>query len=148
MFYNLPADGDYQMEEATLAAGTLLEITDSPIVPEEVISRVGWDDCGALVTFTGRVRDYSGSSRVLSLEHAAGKETAETLLTDIDSEMRQRWDLGEVAFCYRTGPVPAGGITLVIAVASRHRPEAFAACQYAIDRFKQSVSAKEILEDG
>ncbi len=126
----------------------LLDITDKPIVPEEVIAKVGWDECGALVTFTGKVRSYSEGKRVLSLEHDATRYGAERILKDIAAEMRRRWDLGDTAFCYRTGPVEAGGITLVIAVAAPHRPEAFAACQYAIDRFKQAVSAKEIREDG
>lgn len=126
----------------------LLDITDKPIVPEEVIAKVGWDECGALVTFTGKVRSYSEGKRVLSLEHDATRYGAERILRDIAAEMRRRWDLGDTAFCYRTGPVEAGGITLVIAVAAPHRPEAFAACQYAIDRFKQAVSAKEIREDG
>ena len=126
----------------------LLQVTDKPIVPEEVIARIRWDECGALVTFTGRVRGYSGDKRVLSLEHEAPRDVAERLLSDIAREIRQRWDLGEVAFCYRTGPVAAGETTLVIAVAALHRPEAFAACQYAIDRFKQTVSAKEIRGDG
>ncbi len=126
----------------------LLDITDKPIVPEEVIAKVGWDECGALVTFTGKVRSYSEGKRVLSLEHDATRYGAESILRDTAAEMRKRWDLGDIAFCYRTGPVEAGGITLVIAVAAPHRPEAFAACQYAIDRFKQAVSAKEIQEDG
>jgi molybdopterin synthase catalytic subunit len=126
----------------------LLDITDKPIVPEEVIAKVGWDECGALVTFTGKVRSYSEGKRVLSLEHDATRYGAESILRDIAAEMRRRWDLGDIAFCYRTGPVEAGGITLVIAVAAPHRPEAFAACQYAIDRFKLAVSAKEIREDG
>lgn len=126
----------------------LLDITDKPIVPEEVIAKVGWDECGALVTFIGKVRSYSEDKRVLSLEHDATRYGAERILRDIAAEMRRRWDLGDTAFCYRTGPVEAGGITLVIAVAATHRPEAFAACQYAIDRFKQAVSAKEIREDG
>ena len=126
----------------------LLVITDKPIVPEEVITKVDWDECGALVTFIGKVRSYSEGKRVLSLEHDATRYGAERILRDIAAEMRKRWDLGDMAFCYRTGPVEAGGITLVIAVAAPHRPEAFAACQYAIDRFKQAVSAKEIREDG
>ena len=126
----------------------LLQVTDKPIVPEEVIARIRWDECGALVTFTGRVRGYSGDRRVLYLEHYAPSEAAESLLSDIAREIRERWDLGGVAFCYRAGPVAAGETTLVIAVAALHRPEAFAACQYAIDRFKQTVSAKEIREDG
>jgi len=131
-----------------LRTDDLLQVTDKPIVPEEIISRIRWDECGALVTFTGRVRGYSGDKRVLSLEHYAPREAAEKLLSDIAKEMREKWDLGELVFCYRTGPVSAGETTLVIAVAAPHRPEAFAACQYAIDRFKQTVSAKEIREDG
>jgi len=134
--------------EKKLRTDDLLQVSDKPIVPEEIISRIRWDECGALVTFTGRVRGYSGDKRVLSLEHYATREVAEGLLSDIAKEMREKWDLGEVVFCYRTGPVAAQETTLVIAVAAPHRPEAFAACQYAIDRFKQTVATKEIREDG
>ena len=130
-----------------MGESTVLTITDQRITPEEVISRLDWDDGGAMVTFIGRVRSGSGKGRVASLEHEAPGAMAETLLKDLAAEMRRKWDLGTIAFTYRTGPVPAGEITLVIAVISRHRPEAFAACQYAIDQFKQKVSAKEVLED-
>lgn len=126
----------------------LLQVTNEPIVPGEVISRVRGEECGAVVTFAGKVRGYSEGKRVVSLEHDAGGDEAEKLLRDIAGEVRERWHVGELAFCYRTGPVPPGEVTLVIAVAARHRPDAFAACQYAIDRFKQKVSAKEVREDG
>jgi molybdopterin synthase catalytic subunit len=135
-------------EDKTLSKDDLLEITGKPIVPEQVIAKIGWGECGALVTFTGKVRSYTDGRRVLSLEHDATKYGAERILRDIAADMRKRWDLGQLAFYYRTGPVEPGGITLVIAVAAPHRHEAFAACQYAIDRFKQTVSAKEILENG
>ena len=125
----------------------LIQITDKPIVPEDVISRIEWDECGALVTFTGKVRGQSDGRRVLSLEHAANAQDAERMLRNIIRQMREQWDLGPIAFRYRTGPVEAGGITLVIAVAAIHRPAAFAACQYAIDMFKQQVKSKEIRED-
>jgi len=125
----------------------LIRITDKPIVPDEIISGISWDDCGALVTFTGKVRGYSNGKRVLSLEHEANAQGAERILTDIASQVRVKWDLGSIAFCYRTGPVEAGGITLVIAVAAIHRPDAFAACQYAVDLFKQKVKSKEVKED-
>ena len=126
----------------------ILLISEKPIMPEEVISKIKWDDCGALVTFTGKVRGYSNGRRVISLEHDATEYGARRILEDIAGVMREKWDLGVIAFSYRTGPVEAEGITLVIAVAAIHRPEAFAACQYAIDQFKQKVSSKEILENG
>ena len=126
----------------------IILISDKPIVPEDVISKIKWNDCGALVTFTGKVRGYSNGRRVISLEHDAAEYDARRLLEEIAGVMREKWDLGAIAFGYRSGPVEAEGVTLVIAVAAIHRPEAFAACQYAIDEFKQKVSSKEILENG
>jgi len=134
--------------DAQLNKDDILLISDRPIVPEDVISSVRWDECGALITFTGRVRSYSEGKRVLSLEHDAAGYDAGKLLKDIVKKMRTDWDLGTIAISYRTGPVEAGGITLVIAVAAVHRQEAFAACQYAIDRFKQSLSSLEVYENG
>ena len=122
-------------------------ISDKPIIAEEVISGTKWDECGALVAFIGKVRSDSDGQRVLSLEHDATEHGAEKVLHTIAQEMRSEWDLGSIAFSYRTGPVAAGEITLVIAVGAVHRQEAFAACQYAIDQFKQNVSAKEIREN-
>jgi molybdopterin synthase catalytic subunit len=126
----------------------IILISDKPIVPEEVISKITWNDCGALVTFTGKVRGYSNGRRVISLEHDAAEYDARSIFEEIAGVMREKWDLGAIAFRYRSGPVEAEGVTLVIAVAAIHRPEAFAACQYAIDKFKQKVSSKEILENG
>ncbi|UCC59328.1 MAG: molybdenum cofactor biosynthesis protein MoaE [Dehalococcoidia bacterium] len=125
----------------------LIQITDEPIIPEDFVSSIEWDEYGALVTFTGKVRGRSDGKRVVSLEHAVNAEDAESMLRGIIRQMREQWDLGPTAFCYRMGPVEAGGVTLVIAVAATHRPEAFAACQYAIDMFKQRVQAKELRED-
>ena len=134
--------------ETELNKNDLLFISDKPIVPEDVTSRIAWDDCGALLTFTGKVRSRSDGKQVLSLEHEATGPGAGELLQHIAVEMRRRWELGTIAISYRTGPVEAGGITLVIAVSAVHRQEAFAACQFAIDQFKDRVSAREILEDG
>lgn len=135
-------------KDVDVSGNDLLQITDKPIVPEEILSRAEGEECGAVVSFIGRVRARSGDKKVLALEHDAPRDKARQMLKDIAGELRQRWDVREVAFCYRTGQVPAGEVTVVIAVATPHRPEAFAACQYAIDRFKQMVSAKEIREDG
>jgi len=52
--------------------------------------------------------------------------------------------------CHRIGKLKVGDINLVFAVASAHRQEGFAACQYAIDRFKQIIPTqkKETYQDG
>jgi molybdopterin synthase catalytic subunit len=126
----------------------IVEVTDKPIIPEAVIAKVKGEDCGAVVTFTGKVRGHSGDKKVTYLEHGVQGEAPEKMLKEIISEVRKRWDVGEIAFCYRKGRVGPGEVTIVIAVAATHRQEAFAACQYAVDRLKQKVTTKEGREDG
>ena len=126
----------------------IIQTTDKAIDPSEVISLVEARDCGAITSFIGKVRGRSGGKTVHSLEHDASAEAAKDKFSDILKEARQKWDVREAAVCYRVGQVPAGEVTLVIALATMHRSEGFAACQFVIDRFKQIVSAKEIREDG
>ena len=126
----------------------ILEVTDKPIVPEEVIAKVKGADCGAVVTFTGKVRGRSGDKKVLYLEHGVSGEAPEKMLKDIVAEIRRRWEVGEIAFCYRKGKIRPGEVTIVIAIAAIHRQEAFAACEYAVDRLKQKVTTKEGREKG
>jgi MoaE-MoaD fusion protein len=126
----------------------ILEVTEKPIVPEEVIAKVKVVDCGAVVTFTGRVRGRSRDQKVLYLEHGVSGEEPESMLKDIVAEIRKRWEVGEIAFCYRKGKIGPGEVTIVIAIAATHRQEAFAACEYAVDRLKQKVTTKEGRENG
>jgi molybdopterin synthase catalytic subunit len=126
----------------------IIEVTDKPIVPEKVIAKVMGEECGAVVTFTGKVRGHSGDKKVTYLEHGVEGEAPEKMLKDIVSEIRRKWDVGEIAFCYRKGKIGPGEVTVVVAVAAIHRQEAFAACQYAVDRLKQKVVTREGMEDG
>lgn len=128
----------------------MVELTQNPILPELVASKVKAEAYGALVTFVGTARGYSEGKRVLYLEYDAYKEMAEKKLREIADEIRTRWQPANVAICHRTGKVEVGETCVVIAVAAPHRKEAFEACQYAIDRLKQVVPIwkKEVREDG
>jgi molybdopterin synthase catalytic subunit len=126
----------------------ILEVTDKPIAPEQVIAKVKGEDCGAVVTFTGKVRTRSGDKKVSYLEHGVSGEAPEKMLKDIVAEIRKRWEVGEIAFCYRKGKIGPGEVTIVIAIAATHRQEAFAACEYAVDRLKQKVTTREGREKG
>jgi len=131
-----------------LSKKDLITVTDKPISPEKIIAKVGAEDCGAVVTFTGKVRGSSNGKQVKYLEHGVQSEAPEKMLKDIVREIREKWDIGEIAFCYRKGKIKAGEVTIVIAVAATHRQEAFAACLYAVDRLKQKVVTRESREDG
>jgi molybdopterin synthase catalytic subunit len=128
----------------------LIEITRAPILPEVTINKVRKDAYGCVVTFVGMVRNVSSSGRkTLFLENeASAEELARQELQRIAEEVKARWQLDDIAICHRMGRLKVGEITLVVAIAAPHRREAFEACQYTLDRFKQVVPAweKEVTE--
>ncbi len=91
---------------------------------------------GAIASFVGLVRDINEGSAVssMTLEHYPGM--TERALEEIVAEARQRWTLKRVRVIHRHGPMaPGEGIVLVL-VASSHRGEAFAACEFIMDYLK------------
>ncbi len=117
----------------------MIKITGKPISPELVVDEVKTDSSGCVVAYIGLIREYSRGKQVLSVEYKDSKGTAENRLREIASEVRHKWQPDNIAICHRIGKLKVGDINLLIAVASAHRQEGFAACQYAIDRFKQIV---------
>jgi len=128
----------------------MTEIVDKPISPELVINKVKTDSSGCVVTYIGLIREYSRGKQVLSVEYKDPDGTAESRLREIASETKQKWQLNNLAISHRIGKLRVGDINLVIAIASVHRQEGFAACQYAIDRFKQikPTQKRETYQDG
>jgi len=128
----------------------VIEITQKPISPERVVNRVKTDGSGCVVTYVGVIRGHSRDKPVLSVEYKDSNGTAESRLREIASEIRQKWQLENMAICHRIGKLKVGDINLVVAVASAHRQEGFAACQYAIDQFKQKLPTQkeETCRDG
>ena len=116
----------------------MIEITQTPILPEAIINKVRKDTYGCVVTFVGTVRDLSSGKRVLSLEFdTSAKDLVKEELRRIVKDIQVKWHLDDVAICHRMGRLKVGETTLVIAIGAPHRQEAFEACQYAVDRLKQ-----------
>jgi len=128
----------------------MIEITRNPLSPEKIIDKVRKDSHGAVVTFVGTVRSPSRGKEVLSIEYEAYPEMAQKKLQQIVSEIKQKWQLQDIAIYHRVGKLGVGETSLVIAVAAPHRQEAFQACQLAVDRLKQIVPIwkKEVYQDG
>ena len=128
----------------------MIEVQAKPISPELVVSKVKTDGSGCVVTYVGLIRDYSRGKPVLSVEYEDVTGRAEDSLREIGDEVKQKWPLENVAICHRIGKLKVGDINLVVAIASGHREEGFAACQHAIDCFKQKLPTrkKETYQDG
>ncbi len=127
-------------------------LTPDPIDTASVVALVGGaaGSSGAVVTFLGAVRDQNAGRRVLSLEYEAYDPLAVRALELIVRESAERWPGVRVAMRHRVGRLVPGETSIVIAAASRHRSEAFAACRYAIERVKQIVPIwkREFFEGG
>ena len=128
----------------------MIEITEKPISPESVINKVKTESSGCVTAYVGLIRQHSRGKQVISVEYKDSRGEAADKLREIADEASQKWQLENVAFVHRTGKLRVGDINLVIAVASAHRQEGFAACQYIIDRFKQKLPTHktETYQDG
>ena len=129
---------------------SIVEITKSPISSEFMVNQVKTNSSGCVVTYVGLIRDYSRGKAVLSVEYKDSEGRAENSLREMADEIKQKWQLENIAIYHRVGKLKVGDINLVVAVASAHRQEGFAACQYAIDQFKQKLPTqkKEVYQDG
>ena len=128
----------------------MIEITRQPLNPEIVTAKVRRDANGAVVTFLGTTRLFAEGKKVLYLEYEAYEEMALKEMEKIRGEICSEWSIEDIAIAHRIGRVDIGEISLVVAVASPHRKEAFHACHQAVDLLKEKVPIwkKEFFEDG
>jgi molybdopterin synthase catalytic subunit len=94
---------------------------------------------GAIATFTGLVRDHNQGRQVRFLEYEAYVPLAVRALSLIVEEAQTAWPTVRLGIHHRIGRLDIGEASVIIAAASPHRADAFAACRYAIERVKQIV---------
>lgn len=128
----------------------MIALTRDPIDYHGLTELVRRPNCGAVVTFLGTVRDLTGDRVTVALDYEGYPAMAEKKLTEIESDTRARWPVGELAMIHRLGRLEIGEISVAIAVSCPHRAQAFEACRHAIDRLKELVPIwkKENWSDG
>jgi molybdopterin synthase catalytic subunit len=91
---------------------------------------------GAVVTFTGRVRNNNNGNAVttLTLEHYPGM--TEKSLAKIIMQAKERWQIGRVKVIHRIGELSIGDQIVFVGVTSKHRQDAFAANEFIMDYLK------------
>ncbi len=129
-----------------------LGLTDGPLPIGELYDWCVRPDCGAVVLFSGTVRDHAdGRTEVEHLEYEAYDEMVVPKLREIADETRARWQtVGRIAMVHRVGRLELGESSVVVVVSAPHRPEAFVAARFAIDALKVSVPVwkREIWDGG
>jgi molybdopterin synthase catalytic subunit len=108
----------------------------------------GRADAGALVTFSGLVRDEAGTLAAMEIEHYPGM--TERAIAAIEAEAVRRWNLAASLVIHRHGRLLPGEPIMMVATAAPHRADAFAAAEFLMDYLKSRAPfwKKEISRDG
>ena len=114
----------------------LIQQQDFDLAAELASLRADNTGIGALVSFVGLVRDFSGDAPIenITLEHYPGM--SEKALDNIIGEASARWHLLGARVIHRVGKLLPGDQIVLVATVAAHRGEAFAACEFIIDYLK------------
>ena len=107
------------------------------------------DNVGAIVSFSGHVREFSKDKQLkyLVIEHYPGM--TEKALEDIEKKAMKNWDVADIRIVHRVGRLLPKDLIVGVIVSSMHRSNAFKACEFVIDFLKTDAPfwKKEISED-
>ena len=103
---------------------------------------------GAVVTFTGIVRDLDGGLDAMEIEHYPGM--TEAALTAIAEEAQARWQIGDALILHRHGRLAPDEMIMMVATSARHRADAFEAAAFLMDYLKSRAPfwKKEVTRAG
>jgi molybdopterin synthase catalytic subunit len=114
-------------------------ITSAPIDPVELLQRVRTNEDGAVLLFTGVVRNHDAGRAVVGLTYDAYEAMAKAKLEEICGEVGSQFEVGDIAMVHRVGELAVGEVSVAIAVASPHRDAAYKASRELIERLKREV---------
>ncbi len=128
----------------------LIHLTQDIWDTDKIVSLVCRADLGGVRVIIGVVRDQTKGRKVLRLEYEAYEPMAVAEMKKIAYRVTEKWPQAVIAIHHRVGTLQIGAAAVVIAVATPHRDQAFAACKFAIDTLKENVPIwkKEVFEDG
>lgn len=134
-----PAGGPEPVLAASSSRVLHAQVTSEPLDAARAQAAVAADDCGAVVGFSGVIRDHDGGrSGVTGLEYSAHPD-ADTVIRQVADEIAAEFPAVRIWAEHRIGSLTVGDSALEAAVASAHRKEAFAACDALVDRIKLRV---------
>ncbi|MGE2731651.1 molybdenum cofactor biosynthesis protein MoaE [Mycolicibacterium vaccae] len=114
-------------------------LTAHPIDPAEHEALVGHDAAGAVVTFSGVVRDHDGGRTVTRLEYLAHPSAERTIAEVAEAVAAESTGVRAIAVSHRVGDLQIGDAALVASVAADHRGAAFATCARLVDAVKERL---------
>lgn len=128
----------------------MYEITEDSIDINEMYKKVERRNAGAVTVFIGTVRELTQGKKTLYLIYEAYQEMALKQFEVIAKEVKEKWGDIEIAITHRIGKLEITDIAVAIAVSTPHRPAAYEANKYILERLKEiaPIWKKEHWEDG
>ncbi|WP_338600983.1 molybdenum cofactor biosynthesis protein MoaE [Saccharopolyspora sp. SCSIO 74807] len=126
------------------------EVTAEPLRVEDLAARVEHRAAGAVVTFSGVVRDHDGGRGVTELEYV-GHPSANDVIREVADELAAgRAGVRALAVAHRVGRLGIGDVALACAVSADHRKEAFEVCAELVDEVKRRLPIwkRQVFHDG
>jgi len=114
-------------------------ITTEPLDLAALIAETEDPSAGALVIFSGTVRNENDGLPVNGMTYEAHVPLAEKVLKELEAEVLARFPVSQCRIVHRVGPLALGEVSVYVVVRAGHRGEAFDAARYAIDETKQRV---------
>jgi molybdopterin synthase catalytic subunit len=135
-----------------MQASDWIQLHDEPIDVGPVVEFVSAAEAGGIDVFLGTTRAETDASgrKLVALDYEAYAPMALKQMKDLATTARARWPIARLAMLHRTGRVEVARASVIIAVATPHRGEAFEACRWIIDTLKAQVPIwkREVWEDG
>ena len=123
-----------------------------PLDTTKAIAFVSDPRAGGIAVFLGtsRAERNNDGRELVALDYEAYGDMAEAQMRELAATARQRWPIVKLALLHRTGRVELAEPSVIVAVSSPHRGEAFEACRWLIDTLKEKVAIwkKEVWTDG
>ncbi|MBN1963762.1 MAG: molybdenum cofactor biosynthesis protein MoaE [Anaerolineae bacterium] len=114
-------------------------ITEDALDLNALLAATADPACGALVVFTGTVRNENDDQPVTGMTYEAHVELATNVIRQIEAEVLERFPVRQCRIAHRIGALALGDESVIVVVRSGHRTEAFEAARYGIDAVKQRV---------
>ncbi|MEM0156268.1 MAG: molybdenum cofactor biosynthesis protein MoaE [Thermoplasmataceae archaeon] len=125
-------------------------IMEDSIDEKKLLKLLSGREIGAVVTFSGVVRETEDGRKLKSLYYETQESMATKLLNELVNESISKFDLIDALAVHRKGDVKVGEVSVFVATCSRHRLGAFRGCEFIIDGIKLDapIWKRDIFIDG
>jgi molybdopterin synthase catalytic subunit len=129
---------------------TSIKVTSEKLNLNECYHFVTADSCGGIAAFVGTVRNDTQNKKVIQLDFSTYKPMAMKEMQKIAKLALEKFRIQKIAIHHAECMLQIGDIPVIITASAKHRKAAFEACEFAIDRLKETVPIwkKEYFEDG